>query len=58
MTENAYTVFNVYVSKFVAVIWVSLRDPRLDVWERAVEALCVLAFVLLRGMRQDGVFIG
>ena len=58
MTENAYTVFNVYVSKFVAVIWVSLRDPRLDVWERAVEALRVLAFVLLRSMRQDAVFIG
>ncbi|KAF4382019.1 hypothetical protein CsatB_005984 [Cannabis sativa] len=39
MAENASTVFNVHVPEFVDVIWVALRDPRLDVRERAVEAL-------------------
>ncbi|KAL8151366.1 LOW QUALITY PROTEIN: hypothetical protein V2J09_021174 [Rumex salicifolius] len=39
MAENAPTVFNVHVPAFVDSIWVALRDPRLDVRERAVEAL-------------------
>ncbi|XP_024933499.1 serine/threonine-protein kinase TOR isoform X2 [Ziziphus jujuba] len=39
MAENASTVFNVHVPEFVDAIWVALRDPRLDVRERAVEAL-------------------
>ncbi|KAL8541637.1 hypothetical protein ACS0TY_002778 [Phlomoides rotata] len=39
MAENASTVFNVHVSEFVDAIWVALRDPKLDVRERAVEAL-------------------
>ncbi|XP_057977812.1 serine/threonine-protein kinase TOR isoform X2 [Malania oleifera] len=39
MAENASTVFNVHVPEFVDVIWVALRDPNLDVRERAVEAL-------------------
>lgn len=39
MAENASTKFNVHVPEFVDVIWVALRDPRLDVRERAVEAL-------------------
>lgn len=39
MAENASTVFNVHVPEFVDVIWVALRDPRLDVRERAVDAL-------------------
>ncbi|GMH23702.1 hypothetical protein Nepgr_025545 [Nepenthes gracilis] len=39
MAENAPTVFNVHVPAFVDSIWVALRDPALDVRERAVEAL-------------------
>lgn len=39
MAENASTVFNVHVPEFVDAIWVALRDPRLDVRERAVDAL-------------------
>ncbi|XP_038982976.1 serine/threonine-protein kinase TOR isoform X2 [Phoenix dactylifera] len=39
MAENASTVFNVHVPEFVDAIWVALRDPTLDVRERAVEAL-------------------
>lgn len=39
MAENASTVFNVHVPEFVDAIWVALRDPSLDVRERAVEAL-------------------
>ncbi|GAB2247138.1 hypothetical protein Droror1_Dr00007020 [Drosera rotundifolia] len=39
MAENAPTVFNVLVPEFVDSIWVALRDPTLDVRERAVEAL-------------------
>ncbi|GAB4853400.1 hypothetical protein Ancab_017578 [Ancistrocladus abbreviatus] len=39
MAENAPTVFNVQVPAFVDSIWVALRDPALDVRERAVEAL-------------------
>ena len=39
MAENASTVFNVHVPEFVDAIWVALRDPKLDVRERAVEAL-------------------
>lgn len=39
MAENASTVFNVHVPEFVDAIWVALRDSKLDVRERAVEAL-------------------
>ncbi|KAF3328854.1 Serine/threonine-protein kinase TOR [Carex littledalei] len=39
MAENASTVFNVHVPEFVDAIWVALRDPVLNVRERAVEAL-------------------
>ncbi|CAM8904260.1 unnamed protein product [Rhodiola kirilowii] len=39
MAENASTVFNVHVSEFVDAIWVALRDPTLEVREKAVEAL-------------------
>ncbi|CDO97313.1 unnamed protein product [Coffea canephora] len=39
MAENASTVFNVHVPDFVDAIWVALRDPSVDVRERAVEAL-------------------
>ncbi|XP_078434846.1 target of rapamycin [Wolffia australiana] len=39
MAENASTVFNVHVPEFVHAIWVALRDPKLFVRERAVEAL-------------------
>lgn len=39
MAENASTVFNVHVPEFVDAIWVALRDPSVDVRERAVEAL-------------------
>jgi FKBP12-rapamycin complex-associated protein len=39
MAENASTVFNVHVPEFVDAIWVALRDPQLQVRERAVEAL-------------------
>ncbi|KAM7263834.1 hypothetical protein ACFE04_001517 [Oxalis oulophora] len=39
MAENASTVFNVHVPEFVDAIWVALRDPKLEVRERAVEAL-------------------
>lgn len=39
MAENASTVFNVHVPQFVDAIWVALRDPQLQVRERAVEAL-------------------
>lgn len=39
MAENGSTVFNVHVPLFVDAIWVALRDPSLDVRERAVEAL-------------------
>ncbi|CAA6660213.1 unnamed protein product [Spirodela intermedia] len=39
MAENASTVFNVHVPEFVDAIWVALRDPKLFVRERAVEAL-------------------
>ncbi|EYU37539.1 hypothetical protein ABFS82_02G047600 [Erythranthe guttata] len=39
MAENASTVFNVHVPEFVDAIWVALRDQKLDIRERAVEAL-------------------
>ncbi|KAL2621813.1 hypothetical protein R1flu_002018 [Riccia fluitans] len=39
MAENAPTVFNVHVSDFIEGVWVALRDPKLAVRERAVEAL-------------------
>ncbi|PHT27667.1 hypothetical protein CQW23_32717 [Capsicum baccatum] len=39
MAENASTVFNIYVSKFVNSIWVALRDPTLVVREKPIEAL-------------------
>lgn len=39
MAENASTVFNVHVQEFVDAIWVALRDPRLEIREKAVEAL-------------------
>ncbi|KAL3515383.1 hypothetical protein ACH5RR_022285 [Cinchona calisaya] len=39
MAQNASTVFNVHVPEFVDAIWVALRDPSVDVRERAVEAL-------------------
>lgn len=39
MAENASTVFNVHVPEFVDAIWVALRDPNLNVRERAVDAL-------------------
>ncbi|CAN0880168.1 Serine/threonine-protein kinase TOR [Linum grandiflorum] len=39
MAENASTVFNVHVPRFVDAIWVALRHPTLQVRERAVEAL-------------------
>ncbi|WZZ64100.1 hypothetical protein YC2023_075470 [Brassica napus] len=39
MAENASTVFNVHVPQFVDAIWIALRDPQLQVRERAVEAL-------------------
>ncbi|VVB07643.1 unnamed protein product [Arabis nemorensis] len=39
MTENASTLFNVHAPEFVDAIWVALRDPQLQVRERAVEAL-------------------
>ncbi|XP_074275847.1 serine/threonine-protein kinase TOR [Silene latifolia] len=39
MAENASTVFNVHVPVFVDAIWIALRDPSLDIRERAVEAL-------------------
>ncbi|CAN8288398.1 unnamed protein product [Cochlearia groenlandica] len=39
MAENASTVFNVHIPQFVDLIWVALRDPRLLVRERAIEAL-------------------
>ncbi|PHT28182.1 Serine/threonine-protein kinase TOR [Capsicum baccatum] len=39
MAENASTVFNVHVPKFVDAIWVALRDPTLVVQDKAIEAL-------------------
>ncbi|KAL3614297.1 hypothetical protein CASFOL_042371 [Castilleja foliolosa] len=39
MAENASTVFNVHVPEFVDAIWVALRDQKLEVRQRAVEAL-------------------
>lgn len=39
MAENAPTMFNVHVPEFVDAVWVALRDPKLHVRERAVEAL-------------------
>lgn len=39
MAENAPTVFNVHVSDFIEAVWVALRDPKLQVRERAVGAL-------------------
>ncbi|KAL3843837.1 hypothetical protein ACJIZ3_001240 [Penstemon smallii] len=39
IAENASTVFNVHIPEFVDAIWVALRDPKLDIRERAVEAL-------------------
>lgn len=39
MAENASTIFNVHVPEFVDAIWVALRDQKLFVRERAVEAL-------------------
>ncbi|KAL3633208.1 hypothetical protein CASFOL_001640 [Castilleja foliolosa] len=39
MAENASTVFNVHIPEFVDAIWVARRDPKLEVRERAVEAL-------------------
>ncbi|KAL3621060.1 hypothetical protein CASFOL_035972 [Castilleja foliolosa] len=46
MAENASTVFNVHVPEFVDAIWVALRDPKLDVRERAVEALRACLWVI------------
>ncbi|KAH7427560.1 hypothetical protein KP509_10G049200 [Ceratopteris richardii] len=39
MAINAPTMFNVHVPEFVDAVWVALRDPKLHVRERAVEAL-------------------
>ncbi|PHT28935.1 Serine/threonine-protein kinase TOR [Capsicum baccatum] len=39
MAENASTVFNVHVPKFMDAIWVALRDPTLVVRVKADEAL-------------------
>lgn len=39
MAVNAPTVFNVHVSVFIERIWFALRDNKLAVRERAVEAL-------------------
>ncbi|CAM6130085.1 unnamed protein product [Calypogeia fissa] len=39
MAENAPTVFNVHVSDFIERIWFALRDNKLAVRERAVDAL-------------------
>ncbi|KAG0576661.1 hypothetical protein KC19_5G097200 [Ceratodon purpureus] len=39
MAENAPTVFNVHVSDFIEAVWVALRDPKVQVRERAVKAL-------------------
>ena len=39
MAEHAPTVFNVHVPVFIGAIWAGLRDPKLAVRERAVEAL-------------------
>lgn len=39
MAENAPTMFNVHVPEFVDAVWVALRDSKLQVRERAVEAL-------------------
>ncbi|KAH1114141.1 hypothetical protein J1N35_007519 [Gossypium stocksii] len=39
MAENASTIVNVHVPKFVDVIWVTLSDPTLAIRERAVEPL-------------------
>ncbi|MCO5588585.1 hypothetical protein L7F22_042542 [Adiantum nelumboides] len=39
MAENAPTMFNVHVPEFVDAVWVALRDQKLHVRERAVEAL-------------------
>ncbi|PHU26335.1 Serine/threonine-protein kinase TOR [Capsicum chinense] len=46
MAENASTVFNVNVPKFVDAIWVALRDPTLVVRGKAVEALRVCLCVI------------
>ncbi len=36
---NAPTVFNVHVKEFIEAVWFALRDQKLQVRERAVEAL-------------------
>ncbi|GER42126.1 serine/threonine protein kinase mTOR [Striga asiatica] len=46
MAENASTVFNVHVPEFVEAIWVALRDPKLNIRERAVEALRACLWVI------------
>ncbi|CAA0834265.1 Serine/threonine-protein kinase TOR [Striga hermonthica] len=46
MAENASTVFNVHVPEFVEAIWVALRDPKLNIPERAVEALRACLWVI------------
>ncbi|GAB2218008.1 hypothetical protein Droror1_Dr00001223 [Drosera rotundifolia] len=48
MAENAPTVFNVHVPAFVESIWFALRDPALDVRERAAEALRACLCVIER----------
>ncbi|PHT28521.1 Serine/threonine-protein kinase TOR [Capsicum baccatum] len=57
MAENASTVFNVHVPEFVDAIWVALRDPTWLFDEKLLRH-CVCAFVLLKSMRQGGVFSG
>jgi hypothetical protein len=39
MAMNAPTVFNVHVKEFIEAVWFALRDQKLQVRERAVEAL-------------------
>ncbi|PHT63964.1 hypothetical protein T459_32262 [Capsicum annuum] len=57
MAENASTVFNVHVPEFVDAIWVALRDPTL-LFEKNLLRHYVRAFVLLKSVRQGGVFSG
>jgi FKBP12-rapamycin complex-associated protein len=39
MAENAPTVFNVHIPVFIDAIWSAMRDPKLEVRLRAVDAL-------------------
>ncbi|PHT30549.1 hypothetical protein CQW23_29854 [Capsicum baccatum] len=46
MAENALIVFNVHMSEFVDAIWVALRDPKLVVRGKSVEAFSVCLRVI------------